>query len=206
MVKLQDDDVVLKMDDEAINNIRDFKKRIEGEKVYKTMTVWRFQKEVVLDLPDPADCTIPVLLEKKDWRVISFDSESKGYAAKLAIDGDPTSFWHTQFEPTEPPFPHELVVDMREPSILTSMEYMARQDSSHPRIKDFELYVSTSRRGEWGEPVLKGTLKDTDALQSLAIAEAKEARFFKFVGLSGYTRKAGAVAEISFYGTCVPKK
>ena len=96
VVKLQDDDVVLKIDNHRINNIDDFKSRMDSGKRYKKMSVWRFQKMVVLDLPDPA--AIPILLDKRKWKVVSFDSESKGYEAKLAIDGDSKSFWHTQFE------------------------------------------------------------------------------------------------------------
>ncbi|MGB7328027.1 MAG: discoidin domain-containing protein [Rubripirellula sp.] len=201
VIKLQDDDVVLKMDDDPINNIGDFTSRIASGKRYQTLSVWRYQKLIVIDLPDPR--TIPLLLPKKKWKVVSFDSEASGYEAKRAIDGDPRSFWHTKFEPSEPPFPHELVVDMGTESFLYSFDYFARQGSSHPRIKDFALFVSTDGR-TWNEPVWKGKLKDTDDLQSFPINKT-QARYFKLVGLSGYTRNAAAVGEISFYGTNASK-
>ena len=197
VVKLQDDDVVLKMDKQPINNIDDFTSRIASGKRYQTISVWRFQEMIVMELPDPS--TIPILLPQENWKVVSFDSEAPGYDAKRAIDGNPKSFWHTQFEPTELPFPHELVVDMGAESTLHSLEYLARQGSTHPRIKDFKLFVSTDGKS-WNEPVLKGKLKDTEDLQSLPIDKVK-GRYFKLVGMSGYTRKAAAVGEISFYGT-----
>ncbi|TWU38846.1 Sialidase precursor [Novipirellula aureliae] len=197
VVKLQDDDVVLKMDDEPINNIDDFTSRIASGKRYQTISVWRYQKLIVMDLPDPS--TIPLSLPKENWKVVSFDSEADGYEAKRAIDGNPQSFWHTQFEPTEPPFPHELVVDMGAESVLYTLEYLARQGSSHPRIKDFELFVSTDGK-TWNEPVLKGRFQDSEDLQSFPI-DKPQARYFKLVGLSGYTRNAAAVGEISFFGT-----
>ncbi|MGJ8641664.1 MAG: discoidin domain-containing protein [Opitutaceae bacterium] len=203
VVKLQDDDVVLAMDDEAVDNIDDFMKKLASEKAYRTISVWRFQKLIILELPDPADCNIPMLLKKDDWKVISFDSEASGYEARLAIDNDPKTFWHTQFEPTEPPFPHELVVDMGAESILYSFEYLPRQGSSHPRIKDFELYLVADGKTS-DEPILTGTFKDFEDLQSFPLNKVK-ARYFKLIGLSGYTRKAGSVGEISFYGTCVPE-
>lgn len=204
IVKLQDDDVVLKMDDQAIHNIEDFMNCIASDKVYKTMSVWRYQKLIVMELPDPADCAIPMLLNKDDWKVVSFDSEQKDYEAKLAIDNDSKTFWHTAFDPEEPPFPHEIVVDMGEDSILHSFEYLPRQGSSHPRIKDFELYLVAD--GEASEvPVLKGTFKDSEDIQSFPLDNVR-ARYFKLVGLTGYTRKAAAVGELSFYGTCVPKE
>ena len=200
VVKLQDDDVVLKIDDEAVNNIQDFTSRIASGKRYKKMSVWRFQKMVVLEMPDPA--TVPVALNKSDWKVVSADSEAKGYEAKLAIDGDDNTFWHTEFRAKEPPFPHEVVVDMGKESVLHTIEYVARQDGSDPRIKKFRLYLSTDGKA-WGEPAIKGKLKHTDRPQSFPI-EMVTARYFKLVGVSGYTRNAAAVGEISFFG--VPKK
>ena len=196
VVKLQADDVVLKMDKQPIDNIDDFTSRIASGKRFKTISVWRFQKLIVMELPDPS--TIPVELSKKSWKVVSFDSEAPGYEAKRAIDGNPRSFWHTQFEPNELPFPHELVVDMGAETTLQSMEYIARQGSSHPRIKGYELFLSADGK-TWNKPVLKGKLKDTDEPQNFSIDKV-EARYFKLVGLSGYTRKAAAVGEISFYG------
>ncbi|MGJ8642381.1 MAG: discoidin domain-containing protein [Luteolibacter sp.] len=203
VVKLQDDDVVLAMDNESVDNIDDFRSKIESGKAYRTMSVWRFQNLVNLKLPDPADCTIPMILKKDGWKLESFDSESEDYPAKLAIDGNPKSFWHTQFEPDEPPFPHHLTVDMGEESILYSLEYLPRQGATHPRIKDYQLFVSSDGK-TWGDPILKGTIKDSEELQSFAIEKVK-ARYFKFEGISGYTRNAASVGEISFYGTCVPK-
>ena len=197
VVKLQDDDVVLKIDDRAINNIAGFVNRIDSDKPCKQMSVWRFQKLIVLDLPDPA--TIPLPIKKDDWKVVSFDSEAAPkYAAKLAIDGNSNSFWHTTFEPTDLPYPHEIVVDMRRVSTLHSFEYLPRQGSTHPRIKDFELYVSIDG-DNWGAPIIKQAFKDSEALQSFPTGKVR-ARYFKLVGRSGYTRKAASIAEISFYG------
>jgi hypothetical protein len=201
VIKLQDDDVVLKMDNKDIDNIDDFMKRINGDKVYKTMSVWRYQKMIVIELPDPS--TYPVLIKKKNWKLVSADSEAAGYEAKLAIDGDPQTFWHTQFESKELPFPHEIVVDMRKAYVLHTFEYVPRQGSSHPRIKDFQLFVSTDGK-RWGKPVLKGTFKDSEEVQTFAIDKVK-ARYFKLEGLTGYTRKAASVGEISFYGSSVGK-
>ena len=203
VVKLQDDDVVLAMDDEPVDNIKDFRSKLESDKVYKNISVWRFQKLVKLELPDPADCTIAMILKKDGWKVTSFDSEAEKYPAKLAIDSNPKTFWHTQFDPEELPYPHYIVVDMGEESVLHSFEYQPRQGSSHPRIKDYQLFVSADGK-TWGDPILKGTFKDSEDLQSFAIDKEKT-RYFKLEALSGYTRKAAAVGELSFYGTCIPK-
>ena len=110
-------------------------------------------------------------------------------------------------KPSEPPYPHNLVVDMGSKSTLSTFDFLPRQGRANPRIKDFELLVSADGK-TWGEPVLKGTFKDTDKLQSFPVGNVK-ARYFKLVALSGYTRNAAAVGEISMFGTSkrsTPKK
>ncbi|WP_162633337.1 discoidin domain-containing protein [Echinicola strongylocentroti] len=202
VVQLQDDDVILKLDDEEIDNIDDFRTLLASDHVYGTIGVWRYQKLIELELPDPADCTIPMMIDKENWELVSVDSEAADYSAKNAIDGDPQTFWHTQFEPTEPAFPHEIVVDMGEAHVLHSFEYVPRQGSSHPRIKDFRLYVSEDGKS-WGKPLVEGTFEDSEEIQAFSIDKVK-GRYFKLEGRSGYTRNAAAVGEISLYGTCVP--
>ena len=78
---------------------------------------------------------------------------------------------------------------------------LPRQGSSHPRIKEYQLFVSTDGKS-WGKPVLKGTFKDSEDLQSVAIDQVN-ARYFKLEGLSGYTRNAAAVGEVLFHGVPV---
>ncbi|WP_165730777.1 discoidin domain-containing protein [Polaribacter sp. 20A6] len=205
VVKLQDDDVVLKIDNKEITNIEDFMSSIADDKTDKTMSVWRFQKMIVINLPDPADCNIPLEIDKSKWKLVSTSSEAApDYTAKKAFDNDINTFWHTEFEPKELPFPHNIIVDMGEEHILNSFEYLARQGSSHPRIKDFKLFVSVDGK-KWNKPVLEGVLKDSEDLQEFLINKIK-VRYFKFEGLSGYTRKAASVGELSFYGTCVSSK
>lgn len=203
VLKLQDDDVVLKMDNEEINNIDDFMEAVSGDKKYKTISVWRYQNLIELELPDPADCNIPMPIKKKQWKLVSADSEAApDYAAQKAFDNNPQTFWHTQFEPTEPPFPHQITVDMGKEYMLHNFEYTPRQGSSHPRIKAFQLLISTDGKN-WSVAISKSTLKDSEAIQDFTI-DNKKARYFKFKGLSGYTRNAASVGELSFYGTCSP--
>lgn len=206
IAKLQDGDVVLKLDNESISNIDDLMDKLGGSKVYSAMNVWRYQELIKIELPNPNDCSIPKKLSPANWKLISTDSEvGPEFYAKFAFDDNEETFWHTQFSPTEPAYPHEIIVDMGEMHVLNYMSYLARKRYSHPRIKDFKLYASSSL-DNWGEPVLDTTLKDDDVRQEITIANKDLVRYFKFVGLSGYTRKAAAIAEISFYGSCEVEK
>jgi hypothetical protein len=158
-LKLLDSDVILKLDDEKVANVDDFIKKMNGDKVYSKISIWRYQDLVVLDMPDITDCTIPVKLNPAAWKLVSVSSEAApDYSAKFAFDNNINSFWHTEFTPKELAPPHELVVDMGASYVLESMEFLARQGSSHPRIKEFKLYLSPDLNN-WGEPILEGTLK-----------------------------------------------
>ncbi|MEN8152368.1 MAG: discoidin domain-containing protein, partial [Planctomycetota bacterium] len=76
--------------------------------------------EVWLDVPKAA------------WRVVDFDSEQPGEGwAKHAIDGDPGTFWHTNWQTTKEPFPHHLTVDFGETLTLHGIALLPRQGSKN---------------------------------------------------------------------------
>ena len=71
----------------------------------------------------PAQALEPVLLDKllspqqsntlrKLGAKIHADSAAPGHEAALAIDGDPDTHWHSQWEPSPAPMPHELTMDI----------------------------------------------------------------------------------------------
>ena len=111
---------------------------------------------------------------------------SGGYGS--AIDGDPNTFWHTQWKNRSEGFPHTIDVQVAEnPVKLCGHVYTGRAgDVPNGRVKGYELYVSNDGQN-WGEPVAKGELKDTAEPQ--------------FIGLNGvtaaYVRLKGLSAQPS---------
>jgi len=74
-----------------------------------------------------------------------------------AIDGNPSTMWHTQFCPSSAPLPHEIQINLGAPYTLSAFQYLPRQDGSACGwIKDYEFYVSTDGIN-WGTPVASGT-------------------------------------------------
>ena len=72
-------------------------------------------------LPSPATAltlaaTRPLVeVNKRYWKVLHVDSEQPGEGwAKHAFDGDPDTFWHTNWQTTKEPYPHELAIDLGE--------------------------------------------------------------------------------------------
>lgn len=121
---------------------------------------------------------------KSSWRLVSFDSEEAGEGrAKAAIDGDPYTYWHTNYSDKETRPPHQLVVDMGTVERVKAFRYLPRQDGGiNGRVKDFELYLSVDGK-DWGTPVVKSTIKDAAGWSRFDF-NPQEARFFKFVALS----------------------
>ncbi|WP_296140397.1 family 20 glycosylhydrolase [uncultured Tessaracoccus sp.] len=79
---------------------------------------------------------------------------------KAAFDGNPATFWHTQWEGAEPAHPHTVTMDLGETQELCAFDYLPRE-SGNGRITGYEIHVSDD--GEtWGEPVATGTF-GTDA-------------------------------------------
>jgi hypothetical protein len=113
---------------------------------------------------------------------ISASSHRQGYSPDLAIDGNPATIWHTNWEPAAQP-PHELILDLKKPVRLRGLTYLPRQDMTNGRIARYEVYVSTDGK-DWGQAVAAGTWSNSATLQTVRFAQPQAVRFVKLVALS----------------------
>jgi len=103
-----------------------------------------------------------------------------------AVDGDPNSYWHTQWQNKSPGLPHEIILELIPPSTIQAFSYLPRQDESdHGTIKDFEFYVSDDGK-HFGGPVKKGTF-DADKKEKIETFATVHCRFIKLRALSELT-------------------
>ncbi len=103
-----------------------------------------------------------VSLTKVKLKFVNVDSEEtggeNGYGGN-AVDGDPNTYWHTEWHNNSPGLPHDIIIELLPPSVIKGFTYLPRQDESdHGTIKDFEFYVSNDG-SNFGEPVKKGTFE-----------------------------------------------
>ena len=89
------------------------------------------------------------------------DSEVPGHCADFAIDGDPSSIWHTPWGDNAPPFPHELVLEFSKPANLYGITCLPRQDMLNGWIKEYAVYISADGK-DWGNPVAQGSFEYTE--------------------------------------------
>ena len=123
-------------------------------------------------------------INKSGWKVVSADSYQGGNEAKLAIDGNNSTFWHTAWGAGETRHPHQIVIDMTKTYMVTAVTYLGRQDGNeNGLVKQYEIYVSTDGKN-WGTAAASGTFAKTTALQVAKLKTATAARYIKFVAKS----------------------
>ncbi|BDD12671.1 beta-galactosidase (plasmid) [Fulvitalea axinellae] len=148
-----------------------------------------------------ASRTFPRL--KTGWKVTFADSKHTGHGPERAIDGDPDTYWHTNWDiNVRNPMPHEIRVDLSEALNLSAVTYLPRQGQANGRVSDYELYLSLD--GENWASISKGTFPNSAQQQVIQLKRNTKARYIKLVAKSEvngnfYT----SVAEI---GVVVAKK
>jgi beta-galactosidase len=85
-------------------------------------------------------------LSHEGWTVAYVDSEERvgeDGTAENAIDGQTTSFWHTQWSDASPKYPHRLILDLGSEQTVGGFRYVPRQGAGNVtgRIKDYKVYV-----------------------------------------------------------------
>jgi PKD repeat protein len=100
-----------------------------------------------------------------------------------AIDGDPSSIWHTEYYNAKSAHPHEIVIDLGYDRQVCGFSYLPRQDGSYNGgIALYEFYASTDDQ-KWGNPVAAGVFPRTSYKQEVAF-DARHARYVRLVALS----------------------
>ncbi len=109
------------------------------------------------------------MLSHKDWKIVRVSSENVANKkfARNAIDGDPTTLWHTQFNEKVAPPPHELVIDLGAERTVRGFVYLGRQDAGwNGTVKAIEICVSDTP-DKFSAPVVKAALKKDKDPQTL---------------------------------------
>lgn len=134
--------------------------------------------------------SIGAYVSKQGWSVVSYSSQQNawGEGAKHTIDENPNTIWHTQYSPTTPKCPHEVVIDMGKSHDVARFVYQGRQDMTNGRVSSYEFYLSDDLN-DWGEPVCKGRLENSSSPQEIMLGTPKTGRYFRFVALSTHDRR-----------------
>ncbi len=159
-----------------------------------------------------------VAIANTDWSVTYVDSEeltgegaNNGHAVNC-FDNDSLTFWHTQWQNANPPFPHEIHLDLGTVHAVNGISLLSRDASAAGKAKNFELYLSMDG-ADWGNLQSAGDFTYADlnagAQRGSAYFGAVDARYVRLVVNSSYsTGPYLMVAELNLFeytGTgCAP--
>ncbi len=117
------------------------------------------------------------------YTVHSVSSQELGEGdADLALDADPDTFWHSEYNKTVTKHPHVLAVDLGKEREFMGITYLPRQDgSANGRVKGYTVEVSSD--GENWTQVAKGEFPNNTDMQPVNFKPVK-ARYFRFTALS----------------------
>jgi phospholipase C len=140
-----------------------------------------------------------VATNKITLKIVKVDSEEtageNGRGAN-AVDGNPNTIWHTQWQDASPEHPHEIIIELTPPSSIKGFTCLPRQDDGeNGTIKDYEFYVSDDGK-DFGQPVKKGPFGIGKDKKTVTF-EPGQCRFIKFKAISEINDEAWtSAAEI----------
>ena len=162
---------------------------ISGGKVQAYATSEKLEKSLTTSVE------LPIYVDRSSWKIVSVSSENNGEEARNAIDGDPTTIWHSRWSSPVAKHPHEIVVDMASLLEVDKFIYTPR-NSANGRIKDYELYFS--KDGKNWEGKVKGAFANSSSTQVVTLKEPITARYFKLIALSEISgRDWASAAELN---------
>lgn len=144
-------------------------------------------------------------LSRRHWRctVSSEEPESGPYEpgyARFMFDGNPTTFWHSQYSQKLYKYPHRLCIDFNRTERIDGMILTPR---GRDVAKEFE--ISVSRDGENWQQMGFFTLQNKKGEQVFYLDESKEVRFLEIELKNGYAEKPyTSIAEFEVFRERMP--
>ena len=128
----------------------------------------------------------------------SSTAENTDGAAVNVIDGNPNTYWHSTWGNAEITLPQSVTLELPEAKTIYKVDYLARQNSSSGRIKEYGIEVSTD--GTEFTEVAHGILADTTAWQEIEFVPT-EAQYIRFVAYEAYSVGTGScsLAELRLH-------
>ncbi len=133
---------------------------------------------------------------------VSSEDVATGGAATEALDGNPSTLWHSAWSEVSTPatFPHHVTLDLGSTYQVNGFSYLPRQSGTNGMFKGYEIYVSADGQ-TWGTPVATGQFPNSTAVQRIDFP-AVAGQYVKFVGTSSLNGAVfGSAAELNVYGT-----
>jgi hypothetical protein len=111
--------------------------------------------------------------------------------AKHAIDDDDETFWHTQWNSGQPPYPHSITMNLNTDETIKGFTFLPRSNKYNGRPKEIIIEVSTD--GTTFENLGDFTLGDSTIKQVIELNTPITANYFKITITNGHNNGSGEV-------------
>jgi hypothetical protein len=118
-------------------------------------------------------------------------SEADGYAAKLAIDGNPATFWHTPFGAKQVAPPHTLTLRFAE-EIETSGIALTPRGDGNPNGRPADIAVLDSA----GNEIIRSQIENSHRRQVLRFPDTVRGNVFTVRILKTHTPPFASIGEV----------
>lgn len=141
-------------------------------------------------------------LDRTGWSAEANTEEPNGEGAGngvagCALDGNLSTFWHSQWQGGSPAPPHELIIDTQQEHTFSQLGMMQRQHDTNKDTKIGEFYVS-SDKVNWTK-VGGFTMEQIYEEQIFGITPTK-GRYIKIKILQSYRDPYSSLSEVYVYG------
>ncbi|MBO5647663.1 MAG: discoidin domain-containing protein [Kiritimatiellae bacterium] len=117
-------------------------------------------------------------------------------SAEHLVDGDPSTYWHSQYGVTLTKYPHTVTVDLGRTVEGSAAIFQQRHYGVNGNIKDFKFEVSKDAKA-W-ESMVESKLKSGPGEQKFAFKNAVQFRFWRFTGLNEHGgNEFASLAEVT---------
>ena len=133
-------------------------------------------------------------LDRSGWKVSASSEETGEGFARHTIDGDPNTFWHTQWQNAVAAYPHNIDINFGETLSLDGVTVQPRLGNGNGRIKGYRIEVSTD--GKKWKTVAKGKLPNSGGKQTVKFKRTAKASHLRLVALSSHNGPWATLAEL----------
>jgi len=142
--------------------------------------------------------------DRSNWDIIGFSSqEANGEGpnngkAIFALDGNSSTFWHTQWSGASPGPPHYIIIDMKEVKTLHGVSFVGRQGDGSGKPNEVNIQVSLDNT-TWTDAGTFNLLNNKDLQKQFLPNGFKNARYIKAIINSAYNASYTQVAEFNAF-------
>jgi hypothetical protein len=141
----------------------------------------------------------PTIMDEAKF--VRVDSEVRGFEGSSAVDGDPTTFWHTPWEGDAPGYPHFLELDLGKPIEIRGYSLQPRTDGITGGWIA-KASISLSDDGvHWSAPASTESFERNKEEKRVLFTTPVRTRFVRLTALEGFAGQGFAsIAEFRVIG------